>query len=74
MNWVRSLTSSDGVCQLRWANKKAEVKGLPLRISRDYSGSENYAARRWSWATAFGKTVLDWRPKALLMPSTTRSR
>ena len=26
MNRVRSLTSSDGVCQLRWANKKHPVR------------------------------------------------
>ena len=25
MNRVRSLTGSDGVCQLRWANKKPEL-------------------------------------------------
>ena len=28
MNWVRSLAGSDGVCQLRWANKKGESRSL----------------------------------------------
>ena len=28
MNRVRSLTSSDGVCQLRWANEKATLRRI----------------------------------------------
>ena len=32
MNRVRSLTSSDGVCQLRWANKNAAGQKLPRRL------------------------------------------
>jgi len=36
MNWVRSLTSSNGVCQLRSANKKEGLGGSP-RPSQQYS-------------------------------------
>lgn len=40
MNWVRSLASSDGVCQLRWANEKGEATRFATIAFKSHHGRD----------------------------------